>query len=198
MSTQEGAEKMFFKESSLAPESHERVGYVQNVNNVNNSTKRKRFNTGSIDYDSFNTMGSDDKLNLIFAKLINIEHIQSEVTSMQRTLRHTDERLQRIVRHVDNNTYKLKHLAYKYIEFETKNRRNNIIMYGLAENHNSTVSAVVREFIENALDIDIEEQELYIELACRLGTPDGINVNNIANNRNDRMGRRPVLCTFSH
>ena len=71
-------------------------------------------------------------------------------------------------------------------------------MYGLAENHNSTVSAVVREFIENALDIDIEEQELYIEFACRLGTPDGINVNNIANNRNDRMGRRPVLCTFSH
>ena len=198
MSTQEGAEEMFFEESSLAPESHERVGYVQNVNSVNNPTKRKRFNTGSIDYDSFNTMGPDDKLNLIFAKLLNIEHIQSEVTSMQRTLRHTDERLQRTVGHVDNNTYKLQHLAYKYLDLETKNRRKNIIMYGLAENHNSTVSAVVREFIENALDIDIEEQELYIEFACRLGTPDGINVNNIANNRNDRMGRRPILCTFSH
>ena len=110
-------------------------------------------------------MGPDDKLNLIFAKLINIEHIQSEVTSMQRTLRHTDERLQRTVGHVDNNTYKLQHLAYKYLDLETKNRRKNIIMYGLAENHNSTVSAVVREFIENALDIDIEEQELYIEFA---------------------------------
>ena len=137
MSTQEGAEEMFFEESSLAPESHERVGYVQNVNNVNNPTKRKRFNTGSIDYDSFNTMGSDDKLNHIFAKLLNIERTQSEVTSMQQTLRHTDERLQRTVGHVDNNTYKLQHLAYKYLDLETKIRRKNIIMYGLAENHNS-------------------------------------------------------------
>ena len=49
--------------------------------------KRKRVNTGSIGSEEFGTMTSDDKLGVIFTKLINIEQKQSQIDKMDSQIR---------------------------------------------------------------------------------------------------------------
>lgn len=173
---------------SLADQEY--TGYQDNssvTDAQNNPSKRKRFNTGGVE--NFDDMGTDDKLNLIFAKLLNIETTQDEIRTVQASANRTAGRLQRTVRHVDNNTYKLQQLSYKYLDLETKSRQRNVIVYGIEERDENSIIAVVRDFLRNQLQIE-DEDEIYVEYACRLG--------DLANNRNRGVPRRPILCTFGH
>lgn len=154
-----------------------------------NPNKRKRFNTGSVDLTSFESMSQDEKLAVMFEKLNNIEQTQVHMKSMHTRLTYTSERLQKTICHVDVNTYRTQLLAYKYLDQETRLRENNIVIYGLEERERDGVRImeIIREFFESKLSID--DEELCIVYARRLGN---------ANNSGRYAPKRPILCTFSH
>lgn len=113
-----------------------------------NPNKRKRFNTGSVDLTSFESMSQDEKLAVMFEKLNNIEQTQVHMKSMHTRLTYTSERLQKTICHVDVNTYRTQLLAYKYLDQETRLRENNIVIYGLEERERDGVRImeIIREF----------------------------------------------------
>ena len=49
-------------------------------------SKRKRANTGSIDENTFQRMSNDDKLGVIFQKLINIEQQQNQMKYVKKSI----------------------------------------------------------------------------------------------------------------
>ena len=105
----------------------------QGETNESNPAKRKRINTGSVDFCSFENMSTDEKLSMIYAKLSNIEEAQEETMPVQSRMNSTTDRLQRTVCHVDVNTYRSQLLAYKYLDLETRFREKNVIIHGLQE-----------------------------------------------------------------
>ena len=81
---------------SLADQEY--TGYQDNnsvADSQNNPSKRKRFNTGGVE--NFDDMGTDDKLSLIFAKLLSIETTQDKIRIVQAGANRTAERLQKTV-----------------------------------------------------------------------------------------------------
>ena len=62
----------------------------------------------------------------------------------------------------------LKTLAYKSIDLEARSRRNNLILWGLAENVNENCFVVIRDFIKNELDLNADK--MYLARAHRLGS----------------------------
>ena len=156
---------------------------------MDNPSKRKRYNTGNINSSKFESMSPDNKLSAIFSKLSNIEAAQDEMRSMQARMSTTANRLERTIYHVDINTYKNQLLTYKYLYLETRHRDKNIIIYGLDERERDgiRIATVVRDFFSGQLGL--EEDDLYLIYARRLGPID---------NGRHRARKRPILCTFSH
>ena len=136
-----------YMDNTISPHTEsQRVGHQESEES--NPNKRKRFNTGSVDLTSFETMSQDEKLAVMFEKLNNIEQTQAHVKSMHTHLTNTSERLQKTVCHVDVNTYRTQLLTYKYLDQETRLRENNIIIYGLEERERDGVRimGMLREF----------------------------------------------------
>ena len=165
----------------------ERVGYAGA--DANNPSKRKRRETGSVDFTNFEKMSSDERQFAMFEKLTRIEASQNEMRSMQSRLNQTCNRLDKTVNHVDVNTFRTHLLAYKYLDLDTKQRSCNIIIYGLEELERDGVriSTILRDFLHDYLCFD--DEDLFIMYARRIGQND---------NRGRRIQKRPILCTFSH
>ena len=53
--------------------------------------KRKRFSTGSVDENAFQQMTTDDKLSVIFSKLISIEQKQSGLEIMKTAIKTNEQ-----------------------------------------------------------------------------------------------------------
>ena len=149
---------------SVLTEGHDKGWSVQR-------SKRKRTNTGSIDEETFQSMLDDQKLGVIFQKLIDIEDKQSSIKKLEKSLKSTDKTVSSIKSTMDGHSNMIKLLTYKSLDLEARSRRKNLVFRGLCENSREDCHNVIADFLSNELDLN----------------PDFICID-----RAHRIGRRPV------
>ena len=108
--------------------------------------KRKRINTGSVDEQTFQTMTNDEKLDVIFSKLIGIEQRQNMIEKFETSLNSTDSKLNSIGSKVTSNSISIELLSYRSIDLEAHSRRKNLIFKGLCENASENCIELIQEF----------------------------------------------------
>lgn len=136
------------------------------------SKRRKRNDTEqSSNRSVFMNCSTDDKLNMIFDELKYIRGCQEQTNrgmiSFQNGFRGISEKLTQVVNITNKNTSLMKTLAYKSIDIEARSRRNNLIFWGIHESYNENCFALIRDFIDNHLDLD--PNGMYLSRAHRLG-----------------------------
>ena len=78
--------------------------------------KRKRVNTGSIGSEEFGAMTSDEKLGVIFTKLINIEQKQSQINKMDSQIRSNHSEVKSVKSQTLLHEKALTYLSYKSLD----------------------------------------------------------------------------------
>lgn len=151
-----------------------------------NKAKRKRGQNGSVDIDTFGNMGHDDKLNVLFQKISNVEKSQQDVKTMNENLQNTTTRVSNLESRVQTNTDIITKLSYKLLQMDTRNRSRNLIIYGLRDN-DGRVYDQVSDFLYDNLDID--SSEIDIEFASKFGQ---------SRDHNYRPRKRATVVTFQH
>ena len=136
--------------------------------------KRRRTNTGQSDSEHrsvFALSNSEDKLNIMFDELVHIRNSQDKMyqgmLTFQNCFMNIGEKITQVIQTTNRNTDMLKTLAYKSIDIEARSRRNNLIFWGLVENHSENCFALIRQIIKNELDLDADR--MYLARAHRLG-----------------------------
>ena len=136
--------------------------------------KRRRTNTGQSDSEHrsvFALSNGEDKLNIMFDELVHIRNSQDKMyqgmLTFQNCFMNIGEKITQVIQTTNRNTDMLKTLAYKSIDIEARSRRNNLIFWGLVENHSENCFALIRQFIKNELDLDADR--MYLARAHRLG-----------------------------
>lgn len=147
--------------------------------------KRKRVNTGSVDSDTFNALSCDDKLGLIFFKLIDIEHKQTQIENLEIAMNSTRISIHEMTSDIQSHDKMLKLLNYKSLDLEARSRRKNLIFRGLFEVNAENCYQLVYEFLEDQLQFDVAKGSIVIDRAHRLGK-----------RRNMELSRRPVIVAF--
>lgn len=137
--------------------------------------KRKKGSNGSVD--GFSGLHNDDKLVRIYEQinktLDKVQSVESQQRSFQTNLAYVNKQctdLKDKVNKIDfwckRQEETLKLLAYKSIDSDARNMRNNIVIYGLTERLQRSDKALVLGFLEQELDMDTSE--IRIERAHRL------------------------------
>ena len=148
-------------------------------------SKRKRVNTGSVDSDTFYSLSNDDKLAIIFEKLIDIEHKQTQIETLEKDMNSTTITVTNMQVDVDKHNQMLKLRNYKSLDLESRSRRKNLIFRGLFESRNENCYDLIYEFLEDQLQLDDARSSVVIDRAHRLGR------------RNQRtLARRPIIAAF--
>ena len=145
--------------------------------------KRKRINTGSVDEQTFQTMTNDEKLDVIFSKLIGIEQRQNMIEKFETSLNSTDSKLNSIGSKVTSNSISIELLSYRSIDLEARSRRKNLIFKGLCENASENCSELIQEFLFHELELDY--RDICIDRAHRIGK-----------RRGSGISRRPIIVAF--
>ena len=154
------------------------------------TVKRKRNNTdqGEGQVSQLINSSSDDKLNFICNELRVIRSGQNQMnrnmSTFQQSFRLVNDKLCEVIEVTNKNTNVLKTLAYKSIDLEARSRRNNLVFWGLLENHHENCFAIIRDLIHRHMDIDAGR--MYIARAHRLG-PRKIG---------QRSPKRPIIVNF--
>lgn len=165
--------------------------------------KRQRISTGSgsssveasrsvnssdsdLSLEHFKTLDIDDKLASLFVCL-------QEVKSTNQRLLKAEQTVHDIRESTLHNKARIETLAYKSIDMEARQRRNNLLFWGIPEVRNEDCMAVLSEFLTDRLEIDAET--ICIQRAHRVGKP--------VNNRRNVIGRaasnpkhRPLIALF--
>ena len=89
-------------------------------------SKRKRTNTGSVDEETFQTLSNDQKLGIIFQKLIDIEEKQSTIGKLEKSIEATDNNVSSIKSTIDGHSNTITLLTYKSLDLEARSRRKNL------------------------------------------------------------------------
>ena len=147
--------------------------------------KRKRANTGSVDSDTFQTLSSDDKLGVIFSKLIDIEHKQTQIENLEKAINSTRNSIGNMTSDIQSHDKMLKLLNYKSVDLEARSRRKNLILRGLFEVDGENCYRLVYDFLEDQLQLDDARSSIVIDRAHRLGK-----------RRNRAFSRRPIIVAF--
>ena len=117
--------------------------------------KRRRENSGSVDLDIFSSMNSEEKLNALFTKMINVEQSQNACNRRLSDIIETAyNKVKRLEEHSSKHDEQLKILTYTSIDIEARSRRNNLIFHGLADVVNENSKDIVNQFLANELEID--------------------------------------------
>ena len=146
---------------------------------VTRQQKKRKFNSSSgagsklmdegsegetVDYE---TLESDDKLNLILTKVtINEKRFKNLENICGSVLKHS-KRLSKVESVVKSQEDRIRLLEYKSIDLEARSRRNNILFYGLSESRNEDCKGIIIDKLRQELDIAISEAD--ISRAHRLG-----------------------------
>jgi hypothetical protein len=94
-----------------------------------------------------------------------------------------DSKIERVSRTTDRHTEYLRATTYKQVDAEARQRRNNLIFRGLAENPGENCFELIRDFMRNHLDLD--PGAIYLSRAHRLGR-----------RSHNRISRRPIIVNF--
>ena len=130
-------------------------------------SKRKRMNTGSVDEETFQTLSNDQKLGIIFQKLIDIEDKQSTIGKLEKSIEATDNNVSSIKSTIDGHSNTITLLTYKSLDLEARSRRKNLLFRGLCENTQEDCYLVVCDFLSNELDLNPDF--ICIDRAHRIG-----------------------------
>lgn len=157
---------------------------------IKQSRKRRRYSTGtgtgSVDISKFHTLSGDDKLAILFEKLVNIEEKIPSFERLQDVMQVTCKKVSRVEKVTDSHERQLKILNYKSVDLEARSRRNNLIFRGLYESsRNDDCIAFVKEFLETELRLDASR--ITIERAHRLGRK-----------KRYQFSRRPIIAAFNN
>ena len=114
----------------------------------------------SIPLDSFKTMNIDDKLESIFVYLQDMRLTNQRLLKVEQTVRDLHD-------HTRVNSRRIDILAYKSIDGEARQRRNNLIFWGIPEFVNEDCMTTLREFFADKLDLDPES--ISIQRIHRIG-----------------------------
>lgn len=146
-------------------------------------SKRRRANTGSVDEQTFHTMTNDEKLSVIFSKLIGIEEKQSMIEKFETSLSSNELAINSIRSRTSNHTTMIEMLSYKSLDLEARGRRKNLIVKGLCEHAAENCFELINEFLFNELELD--SRNICIDRAHRIGKRRGFGIS-----------RRPMIVAF--
>lgn len=114
---------------------------------VLNRRKRQRVSTGSQNLDEYQKLSVDDKLSVMFAEMGSIGNKVDQCLQL-----HT--KVQCIEKQITEHQARLNLLEYKSLDQEARNRRNNLIIGGIAEMKNENCYDTIAMFLKNELGID--------------------------------------------
>lgn len=132
------------------------------------SRKRRRRETGSVDFDTFSKMSPDEKLNALFFKLSTMESKQNSLSSVMSPVYEKVDILEDCVNIHDR---KLKMLSYRSLDLEARSRRNNLVFRGLCDVQNvqnENCTGMIVDFLSVEMNIQISQSD--IVRAHRLGS----------------------------
>lgn len=127
--------------------------------------------TPSITRNDFQNSTLDNKLLYMFDELrfIRNEQVTSSlaVNSFQRQLQSYNEKLNEVIHVTNIQTDFMKAMAYKSIDSEARDRRDNLLFRGFVENYGENCVEIIRDFLHHRLAID--SSHMYIARAHRTG-----------------------------
>lgn len=106
--------------------------------------KRKSQATGSVDIDTFSRMSMDDKLLVLFDKLLVVEDKQS---NLNRVMSPIHEKVENLVHSVNTHSRKLKMLGYRSLDLEARSRRYDLIFRSLADCNSENCTELIISFL---------------------------------------------------
>ena len=134
--------------------------------------------------DTFKSLSFDDKLETMFACLLDVKATNERLLKAERTVNEMRESTQ-------VNKRRINVLAYKSIDIESRQRRNNLIFWGLPEVLNEDCNVVISEFLCDKLGLDSEA--ICIQRAHRIGKPQR---RQTVIGRSVRLRHRPLIVAF--
>lgn len=174
------------------------------VNNKHREAKRKRLSTGnSVSGDEFSKYTQDEKLDHIFQcmnlnskTLTKVDQNQIQcLTDMQNMISNmqaVNDRVVQIENRMSEQERMLKLLAYKSIDLEAREMRNNLIFYGINEHSfpGQSEANIILDILEHELGFDTED--MLIDRAHRLGQV------RHAHKDREEDPRRPIVVRFHY
>lgn len=157
--------------------SAESAGSPSKVESPTHTSKTFSLNT-------FKSLSIDDKLETMFACLLDVKATNERLLKAERTVNEMRETTQ-------VNKRRINVLAYKSIDIESRQRRNNLIFWGLPEVLNKDCNVVISEFLCDKLGLDSEA--ICIQRAHRIGKPQR---RQTVIGRSVRLRHRPLIVAF--
>ena len=99
---------------------------------------------------NFKELSLDNKLETMFSCLLDVKATNDRLLNAERTVKHIKESTQVNCRRIDL-------LAYKSIDIESRQRRNNLLFWGIPEGRGDDCIAEVSCFLEDKLGLDGDE-----------------------------------------
>ena len=168
-------------------------GGTDGFETVERGPKRKRISSGStpgVSAEQFQKLETDGKLSVLFDLLCGVQTMQNktsvEIKSMNWNITGTNERVVHVEKRVNLHARKLRMLAYKSIEIESRSRGNNLIFWGITENNNRPCETLILGFMADEMRIDTGG--MVIDRAHRLGA--------IRRNIGRTDPRQPIIVRF--
>ena len=111
-----------------------------------------------------------------------------DIQSISGTIKQTTRRINNMENQINRQVDMLKLLSYKSLDLEARERRNNLIFWGIFENFRIDCQSIILNFLSDELNID--STHVSIERAHRMNT------SKRRNQYNDP--KRPIIVRFSN
>lgn len=134
--------------------------------------------------ESFKSLSVDRKLETMFSCLLEVKATNERLLKAEQTFNEIRQTAQ-------SNTRRIDILAYKSIDIESRQRRNNLIFWGLPEMFHEDCTSVISEFLGDKLGLDADT--ICIQRSHRIGKPQ-YRQNVIG--RSARIKHRPLIVAF--
>ena len=134
--------------------------------------------------ENFKALSIDSKPETMFACLLDVKATNERLLKAERTVKQLSESTQVNSRRIDL-------LAYKSIDIEARQRRNNLLFWGIPEVRNEDCLIVISEFLGDKLGLDADA--ITIQRAHRIGKPQ--HRQNVIG-RAVRIRHRPLIVAF--
>lgn len=156
------------------------------TDSTGSATGASKFHSVSqtLDIEQFKSLNVDDKLDRIFVCLQGIMSTNERLLKAEQTV----HELRNIAQ---TNKTRIDLLAYKSIDNEARQRRNNLIFWGIPETLNEDCMTVISEFLSDKLAIDPDA--IYIQRAHRIGR---INTRRHGSSQSAPTKHRPLIAAF--
>lgn len=154
---------------------------------ISGDTSKVDFEHGNeLSIDEFKNMNIDNKLDTLFVYLCDVKSTNQRLLKAEKTVHDIHESTK-------HNSDRIETLAYRSIDLEARQRRNNLIFWGIPEVRMEDCLTLVADFLADHLDLDPER--ICIQRAHRVGK--------LSNPRRSLIGQatnkpkhRPLIALF--